>query len=267
MEGLQRITIEFLFVLVRYFIFAGIAFYLVYHFYKATLRRKKIQLKEAKAKDFKREIYNSVISIMVFTLVIPICDQFLFKGMSQVYYEIDKYPVIWIPLSVLLALIIQDTYFYWLHRAMHLSKMYKKVHYVHHQSINPSPWASYSFQYTEAVLEAIIIPIILVIMPMNFIALIIFTSLSLFINVYGHLGYEIMPKWVRNSFIFEIVSSSVHHNIHHEKFHYNYCLYFRFWDRVMGTEHPEYVKIFDEVINREHIPLAEANEKPVLETL
>lgn len=73
---------------------------------------------------------------------------------------------------------------------------------------------------------------------------------SLFINVYGHLGFEIAPKWFRNSVFFEFVNTSVHHNIHHEKFVGNYGLYFRVWDRIMGTEHRDYVKEFDVVQER-----------------
>ena len=71
--------------------------------------------------------------------------------------------------------------------------------------------------------------------------------MSLFINVYGHLGFEITPKWFRKSFLFEILNTSVHHNLHHEKFNGNYGLYFRVWDRIMKTENPNYVKSFDAI--------------------
>ena len=77
--------------------------------------------------------------------------------------------------------------------------------------------------------------------------LLVFSVSSLVINVYGHLGYEVTPKWFRHSILFQIFNSSTHHNLHHEKFKGNYGLYFRFWDRVMGTEHPAYVAQYDRI--------------------
>ena len=57
-------------------------------------------------------------------------------------------------------------------------------------------------------------------------------------------------KWFRHSPLFELLNTSVHHNIHHSKFKGNYGLYFRFWDRLMNTEHPDYVKSYDEIQER-----------------
>jgi uncharacterized protein (DUF2147 family) len=38
--------------------------------------------------------------------------------------------------------------------------------------------------------------------------------------------------------------------MHHEYFHYNYGLYFSWWDRLMRTEHQKYHEAFDEVKSR-----------------
>ena len=54
-----------------------------------------------------------------------------------------------------------------------------------------------------------------------------------------------MNKSFRNSFWFQIINSSVYHNLHHKKFQGNYGLYFRFWDRIMKTENPNYSKEYD----------------------
>jgi sterol desaturase/sphingolipid hydroxylase (fatty acid hydroxylase superfamily) len=70
------------------------------------------------------------------------------------------------------------------------------------------------------------------------------------INVYGHLGFEIAPKWYRRTWIFEVLNTSVYHNLHHENFIGNFGLYFKVWDRLMGTEHPDYVQRYDEIQER-----------------
>ena len=150
-------------------------------------------------------------------------------------------------------LAIHDTYFYWMHRAIHHPKLFKYIHLVHHKSNNPTPLASYSFHVSESILEGLIAPILLLALPLHPLSLLIFSSVAFLFNVYGHLGYEIMPRWFRKSFLFEIFNTSTHHNLHHSKFKGNYGLYFRIWDRIMKTEHPDYVKEYDKLQRRRFI--------------
>ncbi|RYD58458.1 MAG: sterol desaturase family protein [Sphingobacteriales bacterium] len=166
---------------------------------------------------------------------------------TQIYQDINAYPLWWIPLSVGLSLVLHDTYFYWMHRLLHHKALFKYAHLVHHKSTNPSPWASYSFHFLEAVVEGGILAVVAFVLPMHPLAVILFILSSFVINVYGHLGYELMPKGFRHSVWFEVLNTSVHHNLHHSKFKGNYGLYFRVWDRLLGTEHPDYVKEYDKV--------------------
>jgi sterol desaturase/sphingolipid hydroxylase (fatty acid hydroxylase superfamily) len=66
-------------------------------------------------------------------------------------------------------------------------------------------------------------------------------------NVMGHLGFEVLPKGFASQRIFRWHNTSVHHNMHHRYFRYNYGLYFNFWDRVMKTNHPDYEEHYDQV--------------------
>jgi lathosterol oxidase len=88
---------------------------------------------------------------------------------------------------------------------------------------------------------------IVFLIPVHSIMIEMFVLTAFMINVYGHLGYEVVPTWFRRTWLFEIFNTSVHHNLHHSKFKGNYGLYFRVWDRMLGTEHPDYVKEFDRV--------------------
>jgi sterol desaturase/sphingolipid hydroxylase (fatty acid hydroxylase superfamily) len=234
----------------RYFLFAGIPFLIFYILFPDAFSKNKIQLKLAKRKDFIREILHSLQTTFVLAGVGLLILQTPLKKYTQFYDKLSDYPLWWVPVSVLLALLIHDTYFYWMHRAVHHPSLYKRVHLVHHKSVNPSPWASYSFHFLEAVIEGMVAPLILLLIPIHPIALILFAFSSFMINVYGHLGFEIAPKWFRRSLLFEMLNTSTHHNLHHAKFHGNYGLYFRFWDRMMGTEHPDYVKEYDRIQKR-----------------
>jgi sterol desaturase/sphingolipid hydroxylase (fatty acid hydroxylase superfamily) len=145
---------------------------------------------------------------------------------------------------------MHDAYFYWIHRIMHHARVFRHIHLVHHQSTNPSPWAAYSFHFAEGLAEGAVVIVLAFVLPMHVSTVIAFTFVSFVINVYGHLGYEIMPRRFRNSIWFQIINTSTYHNLHHRKFRGNYGLYLRVWDRWMGTEHPDYVKEYDKIQER-----------------
>lgn len=231
----------------RYFVLAGIPFALFYLMLPAKFRRFKIQGRSASVKDFIREIGHSMLSVSVFTLYAVAV---LFTPLRQytlVYDQVSEYSVFYIMISLALSLIIHDTYFYWMHRLLHHRRLFKSVHLVHHKSNNPSPWTSYSFHLLEGITEGFILLILVFVLPMHPITILLFTVTGFVINVYGHLGYEITPKWFRYSWLFQVLNTSVHHNLHHSQFKGNYGLYFRIWDRIMGTEHPDYVKEYDKL--------------------
>ncbi len=232
---------------IRYFVMAGIPFLIVYKLYNKHFVENKIQERLASNKDFLHEIKNSMIAnVLMIAFVLLFTKTFLVQY-TQVYMDIGSYATWYLPVSVLLALLIHDTYFYWMHRLVHTKALYKHIHLVHHKSINPSPFAAFSFHFLEAILEAGAIVVIIFLIPIHPIAILSFVLTSFAINVYGHLGFEVAPRWFRHTFLFEIFNTSVHHNMHHSKFVGNFGLYTRIWDRVMGTEYPDYVKEYDRV--------------------
>ena len=76
----------------------------------------------------------------------------------------------------------------------------------------------------------------------------------MFMNVIGHLGFEIFPKNFLNSSIGKILLSSTHHNIHHHSNKYIFGLYFTLWDRIMGTEDENYKIKYKEIKERSLTP-------------
>ncbi|PUZ30052.1 Sterol desaturase/sphingolipid hydroxylase, fatty acid hydroxylase superfamily [Chitinophaga costaii] len=248
MEQLSKtIAVIFSITLVRYLVLAGIPFLLFYLLLETSTSKYKIQKRKAVKKDFFREILHSSSSSLVFSIMVGILLFTPLKSHTLLYTDVQAYPLWWLPASLVLSLVIHDTYFYWMHRLLHHKSIFKYTHLVHHQSVNPSPWTSYSFHIVEAVTEGAILPILAFTLPMQADMLIIFTVVSLIINVYGHLGYEIMPKGLRQSYLFEVINTSVYHNLHHSKFKGNYSLYFRWWDKLMKTENPDYVKEYDRI--------------------
>ena len=233
--------------LVRYFLIAGVAFIIFYRLLRSRLDRWKIQKRMAKGSDFGREIAYSIQTTAVLAVIAGIILYTPVIKWTRVYSRLEDFPVWYMPLTVLLSLIIHDTYFYWMHRLLHHKNLFELTHLVHHRSVNPSPWTSYSFHFLEAWAEGGVLVVIVLILPVHPLAILLFTISSFVINVYGHLGFEIVPQHFRKTFLFKIFNTSVHHNMHHSRFKGNYGLYFRVWDRLMGTEHPEYVQEFDRI--------------------
>ena len=127
---------------------------------------------------------------------------------------------------------------------MHHPKLYKTFHFEHHKSLNPTPYTAYSFNWKESMVESAYFPIVIMIVPLHPIAITNFLVQAVMINVIGHLGYEIFPKFWAKLKIFNTVT---HHQMHHQTANYNFALYFTFWDRVFGTLHPNYEEVFDVV--------------------
>jgi lathosterol oxidase len=232
---------------IRYFVIAGIPFILIYKTFSKLFTKNKIQNRQATPTDFWREIIHSLQTTVVLAILAYIVFFTQFKKYTLVYDDMSDYPLWWFWLSVALTFVLHDTYFYWMHRLLHHPKLFKYTHLLHHRSTNPSPWASYSFHFIESWTEGAILLVIVFVMPVHELTIVFFTIGGFVINVYGHLGYEVVPKRFIKSPFFQLFNTSVHHNLHHKKFNGNYGLYFRVWDRVMGTEHRDYIEEFERV--------------------
>ena len=232
---------------IRYFLFAGVTFTIFYVLFKNRFSKFKIQKLFPKNKDYYREIGYSFITMFIFSLYAVLIFKTPFTQFTQIYQDICQHGIGYLLFSVLLAIVVHDTYFYWTHRLMHHPKLFRFFHLVHHRSTNPSPWAAYSFHPSEAIIEGGVILVVVMTVPIHPIAIGLFLLFMIAFNVYGHLGYEIFPKWILKSKLGSWINTSTNHNMHHHYFKGNYGLYFRFWDRVMGTTHPKYQNTIKEL--------------------
>ena len=247
---LDQFKLSYFIIITRYIGVASIFFLLFYVLLKKKISFKKIQKKFPGNNDYTREIIFSFISVLFFAgtsapfFVEPL------NQYSNLYFDISERPMWYYALCFPVMMILHDTYFYWMHRALHHPRIFKVAHLLHHKSTNPSPWAAYSFHPIEGFLESLIFPIIILILPVHISALGLFFLFQIVYNVYGHLGYELYPKGFHKHWFGKWINTSVHHNLHHKYFDNAYGLYFTFWDRVMGTMAPQYDEVYEEVKSR-----------------
>ncbi len=236
--------------LLRYFIVAGIFFWIFYVLKGKDWQFVKIQPKFPKNQLYWQEIKYSLLTMVIFACMGMFTYWLKIKGFTQVYDKVEDFGWVYFIISIPVMLVIHDTCFYWTHRAMHHPKLYRLFHKTHHLSHNPSPWAAFAFHPLEAVVEAGIAPLLLLILPLHFGAFFFFILIMMVMNVIGHLGFEIHPKGFQHHWFGKWHNSSTHHNMHHELVHYNYGLYFNWWDRWMNTNHALYFSRLEEVNQR-----------------
>lgn len=233
---LVYVLIFFFAIAIRYFLAAGI-FYVYYYLWKSEqFKSRRLSRRKLRKGQLRKEILWSIKSSAIFALVGAITYWLWENGYTAIYLEIEQYGYWFLPISLAAALFIHETYYYWVHRWMHDPKIFKTVHKVHHDSLTPTPWTAFSFHPWESLIEALILPAILLIIPMHPFVLAFYLTLMTVSSVINHLDIEIFPASFRNSWAGKLLINATHHHYHHTEFNSNYGLYFTFWDRWMGTE-------------------------------
>ncbi|MBC7986909.1 MAG: sterol desaturase family protein [Sphingomonadaceae bacterium] len=158
------------------------------------------------------------------------------RGWTLIYADIATYPLWLLPLSILAYLLAHDSWFYWTHRWMHRPRPFRLAHAVHHASRPPTAWAAMSFHPLEAITGAVVIPALVFVIPIHVAALAIVLAIMTLMGVTNHMGWEIFPRFIVDGPLGRWVITASHHQRHHQQYGCNYGLYFRFWDRLCGTD-------------------------------
>jgi Delta7-sterol 5-desaturase len=230
-------------IFLRYLILALLYHELVYKKLGDSKPYRRLH-QQIKLPQVKREIWYSFLGAIIFSItgtVLLICWQ---RGFTQLYTSLSAWDLIWIPMSFFLALFIHETYYYWLHRWMHRTKILRHFHHIHHNSLYTSSFTSFSFHPIEAFLQAIFLPVLVLFLPLHFsvlLGLLVTMSLTAVIN---HAGVEVYTSSALHSPLARWMVGATHHDMHHLKYRCNYGLYFTFWDVWMRTEEAGFEKRF-----------------------
>ncbi|APG61630.1 sterol desaturase [Sphingorhabdus lutea] len=212
--------------------------YLVSSGFFAWLTQQKFPaLYQKLGRQMRREIYWSLLSAGIYGVPAGIVAWgWQNLGWTFIYQDISDYPLWYLPISLFLYLFAHDTYFYWTHRAMHIPKLFKIAHAVHHESRPPTAWAAMSFHPIEAFSGALFLPFMVFILPVHISVLGIILTIMTFMGIANHMGWEIFPKWIVHGRLGKCMITATHHQKHHDIYRGNYGLYFRFWDKICGTD-------------------------------
>ncbi len=241
----------------RYLIGAGGVSLVLLGLFAAFSRRRYIQARRATAADIRREIRYSLQTTAVYAAVALATVHLEQIGALRYYADWSAYPLWYTLLSLPLLLVLHDTYFYWVHRAMHHRILFRWMHLAHHRSHTPTPWAAYAFAPGEAVVMALFVPLAAWLIPIHGAVLFTFLAVMIVRNAMGHSGVEFhTPGWVDGPL--DCLTTVVHHDLHHQRARGHYGLYFTWWDRWMGTEFPDYKARYRAITSAQPAP-AEAS--------
>lgn len=234
----------------RYFVAAGIMAVILWLFRDAGLASRKIQTLCATSNDIRREVAASVRTATIFSIIGFGLHMAASRGWITLYPDFRQRGVGYLFVTLALMIVAHDAYFYWTHRLMHHRRLFRWFHLTHHKSHVPTPWAAYAFAVPEAFVQGAFVPSFSALVPMHEIALLAFVTFQIVRNVMGHAGVEVHPAGMLGSPWLCWNNATTHHDLHHQTGRYNFGLYFRWWDRLMGTEHPEYRQRFQAVTAR-----------------
>ena len=230
-----NIALEFLafffFILIAGYILPAGQFYLLYHKREGRIQGEP----KLRPGQIRREVRMSMVTIAIFAIGSTILLELYFAGKTMIYWDRQEYFLGYGVLSVLICLVLLDTWFYWTHRLMHLPALFKYTHAGHHKSVTPTPWSIFAFQPAEAVIQFLGVALLVVFVPLHPIALFVFLSIDTVVNTAGHCGYEVVPRWLSRRPLLQFCSTVTSHDNHHTNMRVNFSSFFNVWDRICGT--------------------------------
>ncbi|MEY2925557.1 MAG: hypothetical protein RL367_34 [Pseudomonadota bacterium] len=230
----------------RYFIAASLISVIVWLLKRTPWKSRQIQQRTATPAQIRREFLASVRTILVYCAV----SIFVVWGIRHGILRELEGSFGWGGNAVSLAAVIiaHDAYFYWSHRMMHHPQLFKRFHRFHHRTVTPTPWTAYAFAVPEAFVMALFVPLWLWLVPTPGLVMFSFMIIMILRNTMAHAGLELHARGWASHPLLKWISTTTHHDLHHAgSFNHNYGFYFTWWDKMMGTEHPDYVATYDRV--------------------
>jgi sterol desaturase/sphingolipid hydroxylase (fatty acid hydroxylase superfamily) len=228
---------------VVYFALTGALFWGVWRWGRERFRGARIPgPRRVDARQIRREVLHTLVTILAGTTSAGPLIGLHAAGLTKlVDGPVSTLAVLaW----VLAGVVFNDGWFYGWHRLLHHPKLFRHVHVVHHRSIDVNPFTSYSFHAVEAVLLGIWIVPAALLLPIPTAAIGVLQVLGLANNLMAHLGYEFLPRWLLKVPLLRWTNTATFHSLHHTRSRGNFGLHTRLWDRLFGTELPDYEQVF-----------------------
>lgn len=226
----------------RYVIFTLAVWLVLWVLLRPVLKARKIREETPPARQMLTELMFSLRSMVIFATG-GVALAFMYRaGLYPLSELANAWGPVWFGVSIVAGVVGLDAWFYWTHRLMHDPRLFRRFHRRHHRSNNPSPFTAYSFDVAEALTLFGFVVVWPAIFPMPDNSMQWVMLYQIVTNTLLHSGYELMPARRDGKPMLDFIVTTTHHDLHHAQAGWNYAAWFTWWDRWMGTEHPEYLQ-------------------------
>lgn len=236
----------------RYFVVMGLVFWFFHRAYRQRYLLHRIQAAFPERPKIAHEIRWSLVSGAATGVTTMLLFHLIRGGHTSMYLDVGEHGWPYLLFTVIFGIVAYDTYNYWQHRLLHTPWLFHHVHAVHHRVENPTVFAAFARHPAEALMEhGLFFFTFVVLVPVHPLAMAAIVGFFLTVGIIGHLGYELYPDGFTRHRLWGWFNTATHHNMHHSSSSgCNYGTWFNYWDRLMGTNHPEYHATFDAVATR-----------------
>ncbi len=151
-------------------------------------------------------------------------------GWSALYLDARAKPLLWMPVSALLALVMIDAGLYYSHRALHHRAVFRYVHRWHHRYVAPTVFTTTAMHPLEFFIFTACLALPAFVVPMHPAVYVAVIGYTYFIGMVDHAG-------VRFPFRLPLHGEDRFHDDHHIYVECNYGHHTAFFDRLHGTAH------------------------------
>jgi sterol desaturase/sphingolipid hydroxylase (fatty acid hydroxylase superfamily) len=212
-------------------------------------RARKIQQNKFNWPVFRHEIIFAIVSLTVSAFTLGSLSKFLqSRGIITFNHEHASGWVI--AGEYALYFIGFDTYFYWLHRLMHIEPIYTWIHKIHHKSISPNLLTTLSVNPLESLINGGFVPLFTALLVVHDSTMAFIGPTNVIMGFYVHSGFEFFPRWWNKTWLTKWFITATFHDQHHRFFTGNYGGYTTVWDRICGTMRKKFEADFEKVTTR-----------------
>ena len=214
--------------------------------FQGFFRARKIQPNGFRWRTFRNEALFGILNLAVSAVVLAGVTAFLTR-MGLITFNTAPTSVWVVVLEYAAYFFLFDTYFYWLHRLMHIEPIYTWVHKVHHYSTAPNPLTTLSVSPLESLINGGFVPLFTALFTVHDATMALITPTNIIMGLYVHSGYEFLPRWWNRTWLTRWFITTTFHDQHHKFFKWNFGGYTTIWDFICGTVRPKYLADFDQI--------------------
>lgn len=198
---------------------------------RRLLPGRTIDARPLKPHQVRDEVRRSLVSIAVFGLYGVVTVKLLATGALAFAWQAPW----WVVAADFAGLMLwNEVHFYACHRLLHTTWLMKRVHYVHHLSLVPTPFSTYSFHWFEAALLGSVMLCALPLRSFHVVAVLLLPLGSIALNVLGHWNWDPVPGLADGA----LPASSRRHSAHHARGDGNLGFLLPWFDRALRTRVP-----------------------------